>query len=144
MLGFSKKQTEYSVIGVVIFLFMHLEFPMRWNPCFTFSFGQQSYLPNNLNQHDVLRRRGGHSPKVMCHEEISTLSQSGLFQINKKWKWFMHNKSLLSCTVFSWLISFANHNFSAYDLSTAGILYKNMGSLSGLCLFLLMNSPVTC
>ena len=39
MCWFSEKQTEYSVMGVVTFMFAHLEFPMCWNPCFAFSFG---------------------------------------------------------------------------------------------------------
>lgn len=141
---FRKRQTEYLVMGVVTFMFAHLEFPMCWNPCLTFSFGQWSYLLSSLNQHDVLRRREGHSSKVMCHEEISTLSKSSLLQINKKWNWFMHNKSLLCYAMFSWLISFTNHSFTAYDLKTAGNLYKNMGLLLRFCFFLSTNSPVTC
>jgi hypothetical protein len=40
-------------------------------------------------------------PNIMCQEKISSLSQSSSFQINKKCKWLMYNKSLLGNVVFS-------------------------------------------
>lgn len=98
-----------------------------------FCAGQQSHLPRNHYQHEVLRH--GCSLPAMWQEEFSTLSQSSSFQINKKKKMEVvhHNKSLLGHAVFSWLISLGNYSSTASDLKTAGILYVNTVLLSALC-----------
>lgn len=124
--------TQLSIQGVVTSLFTHLEFPVCWNLCFIFCTGQQSRLPRNHYQYEVLRH--GCSLPAMWQEEFSTLSQSSSFQINKKkMEVVHHNKSLLGHAVFSWLISLGNYSATASDLKTAGILYVSTVLLSALC-----------
>lgn len=126
--------TTLSNQGVVTSVFMHLEFPVCWNLCFIFFFfcaGQQSHLPRNHYQHEVLR--SGSSLPAMWQEEFSTLSQSSSFQINKNVEVVHHNKSLKGHAVFSRLISLSNYSSTASDLKTAGILHVNTVLLSALC-----------